>query len=413
MIIIYNIGIRLFSVAVAIASLFNRKAKMLRVGRRDTLLSVQERMNAIRSKRGEGVQTTWVHCASLGEFEQGRPIIEKLRARHPREIIVVTFFSPSGFEVRKNFPIADAVFYLPSDTAKNATLIVNAVRPDRAIFVKYEYWHHLLKALSQSGAKIYLISALFQPSMVFFRKHQGKFFRNMLRSFTHLYVQDTSSKKLLQTIGIQNVTVAGDTRFDRVNDIVSAAPELPLVAAFAQGSKVVVCGSTWPEDEKLLAELIDGCEGVKFIFAPHNVSPLNIDNLGKLFSGKRIAYYTQTNARDCSQAEILIIDCVGILSGVYQYGQVGYIGGGFGAGIHNILEAATWGLPVIFGPKYHRFAEAVQMIDIGAAVSISSIDELRESFGKISENVRVLSPLASGYVKSRCGATELIIRDIL
>lgn len=403
----YNLAIYLFSALLWPVSLFNKKADTLRRGRRGLV----ERMEKDFASLPE-CQTLWMHCASLGEFEQGRTVIEAFKALEPTSRIVVTFFSPSGYEVRHNYSGADYIYYLPADTPCNARRVVRAIKPNIAIFVKYEYWHNYLKQLQNKGAQIYVISAIFRENMVFF-KPWGGFFRAMLRRFTHLYVQNSQSIELLAAIGIQNVTVAGDTRFDRVAQITAAAPKLPIVEAFAKGQQVMVCGSTWPDDEKLLAKLITNHPETRFIIAPHQINENNIRTLLSALPQRTAALYTQTDERQVVNTNLLIINCIGILSGVYRYGQIAYIGGGFGAGIHNILEAATWGMPIIFGPRYQKFAEAVDLVNLGGAASIASEEELQTAYNLMQNNLNNISQVTKKYVETRCGATEIITRELI
>lgn len=401
---VYNVGIWLYSLAISVAALFNHKARLLFRGRRGLLKRIEQ---SIPDKKAE--QRIWIHCASLGEFEQGRPVIEAIRRQRPNARIILTFFSPSGYEIRKNYASVDHIFYLPADTPRAASRFIRTVKPDVAIFVKYEYWYNYLRALRQSGARSYVVSAIFRPGDIFFRPWGG-LFRSMLAMIDHLYVQNQSSANMLATIGRKDgVTVAGDTRFDRVADIVAAAPILPIVEKFAGDSQVVVCGSTWQPDQEILLELMAANPDTKFIVAPHQISESAIERFISQ-SGRPAMRYTQ-RANDA--ATLLVIDCIGILSGVYRYGQIAYIGGGFGAGIHNILEAAAWGMPVIFGPKYQKFAEAKELIELSGAVSISSGDELKERFRQVNDNLEALSEISARYVKSRQGACSLFISEVI
>lgn len=403
----YNLAIYLFSALLWPVSLFNKKADTLRRGRRGLVERIEKDFASLPE-----CQTLWMHCASLGEFEQGRTVIEAFKALEPTSRIVVTFFSPSGYEVRHNYSGADYIYYLPADTPCNARRVVRAIKPNIAIFVKYEYWHNYLKQLQNNGAQIYVISAIFRENMVFF-KPWGGFFRAMLSRFTHLYVQNSQSIELLAAIGIQNVTVAGDTRFDRVAQITAAVPKLPIVEAFAKGQQVMVCGSTWPDDEKLLAKLITNHPETRFIIAPHQINENNIRTLLSALPQRTAALYTQTDERQVVNTNLLIINCIGILSGVYRYGQIAYIGGGFGAGIHNILEAATWGMPIIFGPRYQKFAEAVDLVNLGGAASITSEEELQTAYNLMQNNLNNISQVTKKYVETRCGATEIITRKLI
>lgn len=386
------------------------------------------RIEKAEAAAGHGQGTLWVHCASLGEFEQGRPLIEALRTKYPAGTpqyrrIVVTFFSPSGYEIRKDYMQADAIYYLPADTPGNARRFVAALRPQTAIFVKYEYWYNYLSALRNSGAKSYVVSAIFRPGTVFFRDNaMGRFMRRTLGLLDHFFVQNEASKQLLETIGFgaERVTISGDTRFDRVAALAAGAPELPLVAAFAEGTEapVMVCGSTWPPDEEILLELMKAHPEVKFIIAPHELDSARIDNL-IVRSGRKGLRYTHlsetTPVTELREATLLVIDTIGILSGVYRYGRLAYIGGGFGRGIHNTLEAATWGMPVLFGPNYTAFAEAVELVDVGAAAPVRNAGELLKTVGEWTADPGALAfrgAAAESYVRSRTGATRIILAAI-
>lgn len=407
--IFYNLFIYLFMAILWQVSPFKRKARLLFRGRRATLRSINSRMQEIREQRGGKCRCVWLHSASLGEFEQGRTIIDSLRREDPSLIVVVTFFSPSGYVPRANYPGADAVFYLPSDTSSNARRMVRAIKADQVIFVKYEFWYHYLREVARSGAELVLVSALFQPKMSFFRWYGG-FFRKMLGYFTHLFVQDQASKELLNKIAVENVTVAGDTRFDRVKEITQQTTTLPLIESFVQEQQqVMVCGSSWPEDETLLVQLFKENPKIKMIFAPHNVTPSNVESIESQLEGYKVERYTQTTPQKAAQAQVLIIDCIGVLSSIYKYGSTAYIGGGFGHGIHNILEAATWGLPVMFGTNYHRFAEARDLIERGGAQSIANYQELQLGYQSQIEELEHLSQVTREYVTEQCGATELIV----
>lgn len=421
---LYDCSIRAFSLGIGLGALFNRKARLLNRGRRG-LLSRIEKEEAIVDR---GLGAIWVHCASLGEFEQGRPLIEALRAEYPKGTaryrrIVVTFFSPSGYEIRKNYDRADAVYYLPGDTPENARRFVAAVKPVIAIFVKYEYWYNYLYALRESGAKAYVVSAIFRPDMVFFRNNgMGRFMRKTLGLLDRFFVQNDTSKELLATIGFgpERVTVSGDTRFDRVAALASAAPELPRVADFVGDAHapVMVCGSTWPPDEEILLELIKAHPEMKFIVAPHELDTGRIDNFIARSGRKGVRYTSLSETspeNELRKATLLVIDTIGILSGVYRYGRIAYIGGGFGRGIHNTLEAATWGMPVIFGPKYTEFAEAVELVELGAAAAVSNAGELLRTVNEwVSDPTGFADrgAAAESYVRSRTGATRIILDTI-
>lgn len=418
---LYNCSIHAFSLAIGLGALFHRKARLLYRGRR----GLMGRIEAGEAQVERGAGTVWVHCASLGEFEQGRPLIEELRRRHPKGTphyrrIVVTFFSPSGYEIRKNYDQADAVYYLPSDTPRHARRFVAAVRPELAIFVKYEYWHNYLSALRAAGARSCVVSAIFRPDAVFFRRSaMGRFMRQTLGLLDRFFVQNEASRALLESIGFgtDRVTVSGDTRFDRVVALAEKAPVLPWVETFVRGTNapVMVCGSTWPPDEEILLALMAAHPEMKFIVAPHEIDSTRIDTLIRR-SGRQSLRYTaltqETPDVDLQEATLLVIDTIGVLSGVYRYGQLAYIGGGFGRGIHNTLEAATWGMPVLFGPRYEAFAEAVELIEVGAAASVSSAGELQMVVGQWCSTPGDLAfrgAAAESYVRSRAGATKIIL----
>lgn len=370
--------------------------------------------HASRSTEGEARQLCiCVHAASLGEFEQGRPLIEALRARYPDSRLVLTFFSPSGYEVRKNYSVVDNVYYLPLDTPKAARRFARELKPDMVFFVKYEYWNNILRELKRVGARVYVVSAIFRPSMSFFRPawRAGAFFRSILKVFDKIFVQDAHSAELLASIGFSdNVIVAGDTRFDRVARLVDSSNTLPDVESFVGDSFTVVCGSTWGEDEDLLLEAMAKNKGWKFIVAPHHIDQSRIDRFIAQ-SGRSAIRYSKIGERTGLET-LLVVDCIGILSSLYRYGAVAYIGGGFGAGIHNTLEAATWGMPVIFGPKYEKFHEAVELIESGAARSITSSEELCQAMADFARNHISTGSIAKQYVCRNIGATDRILAEV-
>ncbi|PWK80236.1 3-deoxy-D-manno-octulosonic-acid transferase [Mucilaginibacter oryzae] len=423
MLLLYNIGIKLYSLFVLVASLFNNKAKLWIQGRKNIAF--------IRVDRG-----IWFHFASLGEFEQGRPILEAMRNLHPTKKIVVTFFSPSGYEIRKNTPLADYVYYLPLDTAANARKFIDAINPEIAVFTKYEYWYHFFKEAHKRHIPLYIVSGIFRPGQVFF-KWYGAFNRRILKLVSHFFVQDEASKQLLQGIGLTNATVSGDTRFDRVWANAQNPKTLPLIEAFKNGQKLFIAGSTWPQDEALLTKLVTDYPDWKFIFAPHEIPEEKVNALVNLLpEGTAIRFSELSELLEAKgerqkakgekdhgpwtidhrqNLQSLIIDNIGMLSSLYAYGDIAYIGGGFGVGIHNTLEAAAFGLPVIFGPNYHKFNEAKQLIALKAGFSISSEAELKgivetlvtdEAFYSFTRK-RILA-----YVQENVGATETIMKYI-
>ncbi|GGH07859.1 3-deoxy-D-manno-octulosonic acid transferase [Pedobacter zeae] len=402
--LLYIIGIQAYTLLIRIFSLFNPKAKLFINGRKNIYTAIAQKINPAEKH-------IWFHFASLGEFEQGRPVLEKLKSRYPAKKIVVTFFSPSGYEIRKNYALAD-VFYLPVDTAANAKRFVSDINPEMAIFTKYEFWHFYFKELKDRDIPLYVISGIFRESQAFF-KWYGGFYRTILKSVTHFFVQNEESQKLLKSIGLDHTTINGDTRFDRVYENAQSPKRLPLIESFIDGSPTLVCGSTWPEDEKILSVLPEKYPNWKFIIAPHEIHESHIESIEKQFSvsSLRFSVLSAPDQKLNAAPQTLIVDNIGMLSSLYQYGNVAYIGGGFGVGIHNTLEAAAFGLPVIFGPNYDKFQEAKELIALGAAKSISSTGELIDAFDSFIENKHAAA-LAKKYVDDKKGATDQIISEI-
>jgi len=374
---------------------------MLRKGQHQAFALLKEKIEP-------DTRYVWFHAASLGEFEQGRPVIEQLKREKPETKILLTFFSPSGYEIRKNYAGADIVSYLPLDVPGNAWYFVNLVKPSKAIFIKYEFWPNYLLALQAENIPVVSISAIFRPEQVFFKDY-GKWYKKLLLTFQHIFVQDKFSKELLQAHGINNVTVAGDTRFDRVYDLYQQAKQLPLVEEFVKGAeKVIVAGSTWPKDEELLVQYLRLHPDLKLIMAPHEVHNSHIAEISKLLDGKFVRYSDAT-AENVKSTNCLVVDIIGILSSIYRYANVTYIGGGFGVGIHNTLEAAVYGLPVVFGTNYQKFREARELIAIGGAFSISNYVTLEAQFDLLLKDNNA-GKIAGEYVKSNTGATEMILK---
>ena len=403
--VLYNLGIRLYGVAIRVASLFNEKATLWVKGRRGQWQRP--------CPGGEG-RLVWFHAASLGEFEQGRPVMERLRREEPGTRILLTFFSPSGYEIRKNYPGADIVCYLPLDTPGNARRFLDRYRPDAAVFIKYEFWYHFLRKLHRRGTPTYLISAIFRPGQPFFRRWGG-LHREMLSFFTRIFVQDDDSLRLLEGIGVRHAERVGDTRFDRVQEIAAAAHPIPIVERFAGDEPVMVCGSTWPEDETLLLDYMNRHPGArKWVVVPHEIGEGHVrEILGK--ACVPAVRYTDS-AADLQAARILVIDQIGFLSSVYRYASMAYIGGGFGRGIHNTLEAAVYGIPVIFGPRHQKFHEAVELLARGGAFTIKNGEELHALLDSLIENPAIAQAAggeALAYVRSQLGATDVIIRHLL
>jgi 3-deoxy-D-manno-octulosonic-acid transferase len=400
MLVLYNIGISVYYTIVYIVSLYKNKAKLWINGRKGQ--QVQQLKSSI-----------WFHFASLGEFEQGRPVLEAVKNDYPQHPIVVTFFSPSGYEPRKNTPLADAVYYLPLDRAANAQKFIDTINPVMAIFTKYEYWYHFFNELHKQHVPLYIISGIFRPGQVFF-KWYGGLHRKMLKMVTWFFVQDIPSKHLLHDAGITNVTISGDTRFDRVWANAQQPKSLKYVAEFKNNQKLFIAGSTWPADEKLIAGLITQHPDWKFIIAPHEIGEDKIGELLNILPKETTVRFSQI-ATLSTHHTTLIIDNIGMLSSLYQFADVAYIGGGFGTGIHNTLEAAAFGMPVIFGPKYDKFKEARDLVELKAAFSINSQEELNAVSGLLitDENARsAASAIAKNYVKEHVGATETIIKYI-
>ena len=356
----------------------------------------------------------WIHTASLGEFEQGRPLIEKIKREYPDTKILLSFFSPSGYEVRKDYDKVDAVCYLPMDTPKRVKTFLDVVKPKMAIFVKYEFWGNYLEQLKSRNIPTYIISTIFRPKQVFF-KPWGGMFRKMLGCFTHLYLQNDESLKLLQSIGVDNVTVCGDTRLDRVLQIKAQAKEFPAIAAMTAGDRpTLVMGSSWEPDEDIIIPYFNSHPDMKLVIAPHE---FNESRLAALMARieRPVARYSQLEGKDPATLDCLIIDCFGILSSLYRYGDVAYIGGGFGAGIHNVPEAAVYGIPVIFGPKHEKFKEAIELNACGGGFAISNAQQCNEILYKLLSDKNALQAAgaaASNYITTHTGATERIFKDL-
>ena len=402
---LYDIGVALYARAVAFVALWNKKAKQFTEGRKNIFERMAQAISA-------DDRVVWMHVASLGEFEQGRPILEEIRSKYPDRKILLTFFSPSGYEIRKNYAGADYIFYLPVDTPSNVTRFLDIAHPELAVFVKYEFWVNYLNELKRRGIRSYLVSAIFRPNSVFFRTY-GSMWREALDAFEQMFVQNEESRELLHSIGFDNAIVAGDTRFDRVASIAKAAKPVEMVAAFKGSSKLFVAGSTWGPDEDILLPLINANPNIRFVIAPHEMEESRINKILQSVRGgaKR---YTECDAQaDFSSTQVLVLDTIGILSSVYGYATWSYIGGGFGVGIHNTLEAATFGLPIAFGPKYAKFKEARDMVALGAATSVTSAEELAAWFAPLRDDEAYLtkvSAIAKDYTAKNQGATALFMK---
>ena len=404
--VLYNLGIYIFYALAYLASPFNSRASLWVKGRKKWAEKIAEKI-----KHGDRV--IWIHCASLGEFEQGRPVIEEIKKKMPEFKIVLTFFSPSGYEIRKNYSYADCISYLPSDTPANAAKFIDLIKPEFVIFVKYEFWNNYISVLYRYKIPLYLISGIFRPNQHFF-KWYGEFFRSMLRKFEKIFVQDQRSLELLKSIGIEKVSVAGDTRFDRVIQIVGTARNIVQIEQFRGEEKLFLAGSSWRQDEEIITEYINRFPlKMKWVFAPHEIDKSNIERLEKLFKVKSVKF-SEFN-ESYADSRVLIIDNIGMLSSAYRYAYIAAIGGGFGKGIHNILEPACWGIPVLFGPNHQKFREAVELLDKGAAKSFSTFDEFKKilDLWLTDEKIYTISAeTASKYVKENAGATEIIIKEI-
>ena len=403
---IYNLGIHIYQLGIRLAGLFSDKPAKMVKGHREVF-------DLLKSKIDRNAQYIWFHAASLGEFEQGRPLIERIRKEYPQYKILQTFFSPSGYEVRKNYDGADIVCYLPIDTPANAKKFIELVNPCMVFFVKYEFWHNYLNALYQKGISTYSVSSIFRPNQIFFRWY-GKSYQQVLKTFAHLFVQNEESKQLLAGIGVKNTTVVGDTRFDRVLDICAAAKQLPLVQKFKGDALTFVAGSSWGPDEDIFIKYFNAHPEMKLIIAPHVVNDGHLKEIESKLQRSSIRY-TQATEENVGKADCLIIDCYGLLSSIYRYGEISYIGGGFGVGIHNVLEAAVYGIPVIFGPNNKKFREAQHLLANKGGFEIHGYDDFEQLMNKFLTDEAYLKQsgkAAGDYVKGNAGAMELILKNI-
>jgi len=403
---IYNIGIRFYWTVVWLIAPWNSKAKLWIRGRKKWLAGLQKNI-------GPEDRVIWFHCASLGEFEQGRPVIESTRKQFPDHKILLTFFSPSGYEKRKDYQGVDHVMYLPLDTRKNAKRMLSALSLEMAIFVKYEFWYYLLLGLKAQKVPVLLVSGIFRPDQLFF-KWYGGWYRKFLGCFTDIFVQTEDSKQLLAKIGYSRVTVAGDTRFDRVKELAETSYRNESLELFARGSRVIVAGSTWEKDEQILEQVRQKLpEQTRWIIAPHELAKTHLEQLKRRFPGS--VFFTELDQQISPQTRVIIVDTIGQLSYLYRYGTIAYIGGGFGKGIHNTLEAATYGLPVIFGPAYQKFAEAVELVKLGGAFPVQGEVELLSTIHQQFQNdalLKTTSGIAGNYVVERVGATSAIMDKV-
>ena len=407
--LLYSIGLYFFNAAIHLAALFNYKARLWVHGRRHVFDFLKEQC--------QGKQhIIWFHAASLGEFEQGKPLMQQYRASQPDATILVTFFSPSGYEVKKNDKAADIICYLPLDTPCNARQFLDIVPVEKAIFVKYEYWYNYMRQLNMRKVPFYYISAIFRPSQYFFRPY-GKWFANQLKTCTYFFVQNEISKKLLHSIGINQAEITGDTRFDRVYDISRQQYELDFVQDFCkEDTKLIVAGSTWGPDEQLLKQLLEKLPAnYKLILAPHVTDAKHIGQIKELFQKFPTICYTEKDSKNLSTYRVLVIDTIGILSKIYKYSYISYIGGAFETGLHNILEAAVFGVPLFFGPKYQKFNEAVQLVALQGAFSITSYEEMLQKcqlYASSPEAYTKVCQICKEFVQSNLGSCEKIMKII-
>lgn len=408
--ILYNMGIALYGAVARIAATRSDKVRKMITGQKATLGYLHDVIDSSSTY-------IWIHVSSLGEFEQGRPLIEMIKRENPSRKILLTFFSPSGYEVRKNYEGVDAVCYLPFDTPGNARSFLDAVKVEMAIFVKYEFWGNYLQELSRKNIPTYLISSIFRAKQPFF-KWWGGMFRGMLKCFKHIYVQDEASQQLLAGIGVENVTIAGDTRFDRVTDIMRTTTNLPLIERFKSDARhTIIVGSSWAADEDMYAQWVNAHD-VKVIIAPHQFDKARLQSMLQRFNDSMLLSDYEKYADDAAEiksVKCLIIDCFGLLSSIYRYGDIAYIGGGFGAGIHNINEAAVYDMPVVFGPKYHKFKEAVDLIALGGGFVVTGKEECEKTLSLLSSDTAALetaSKIAGKYIKDNLGATQKIYNDL-
>ena len=410
---LYNLIIYLYLLGVAVYSRFNEKVRKMWRGERAAFKHMKEKVDP-------EAQYVWFHAASLGEFEQGRPLMERLRHEHPEYKILLTFFSPSGYEVRKDYKGADIICYLPLDTPVNAIRFLRLVRPVMAFYIKYEFWYNYLHILKHRKVPVYSVSSIFRPDQVFF-KWYGRQYGRVLNCFTHFFVQNEISKELLAKIGITDVTVVGDTRFDRVLQIKEAAKKLPIVESFVQDAKVFVAGSSWQPDEEIFIKYFNDHRDWKLIIAPHVIGEDHLKQIEKQLEGRKVIRYTAaeksltSHPLSLTSYEVLIIDCFGLLSSIYHYGQVAYVGGGFGVGIHNLLEAAVWDVPVFFGPNNQKFQEA-QGLKKSGGFEINNDEEFAAQMDRFAADAAYLEEQgqkAGQFVQSLAGATDKVLAAIL
>lgn len=406
----YHIGIYLYALVVRIISPFHRKARKMIKGHKETY-------DILRKKVDPRFQYIWFHAASLGEFEQGRPLIERLKQTYPQYKVLLTFFSPSGYEVQKDYPIADIVCYLPFDKKRNVKIFLGLIQPKMVIFIKYEFWYNFVNQLYNRSVPVYIVSAVFRPKQAFFRWY-GKTMQKVLHMYKRLYVQDTNSETLLKSIGITNVEVCGDTRFDRVIDVCKQSENIVLIDKFSDQAKVtnhkiLVAGSSWPKDEDVFITYFNATPNLKLIIAPHEIDEAHLKYIEENLKRPYIRY-SKATTEDMEKVDCVILDTMGMLSSVYRYGQVAYVGGGFGlSGIHNVLEAAVYSVPVIFGPNFKKYIEAIGIIEDGGGYSIADYEAFRglmDEFMEYPETLKTAGEYAGKYVTTHAGAVDKIMQ---
>jgi len=400
---IYNLILHIVQFLLPIVALFNKKMRLFVGGRKNVISSLSQKIQPNDT-------VVWFHVSSLGEYEQGLPVMEAFKKEYPFYKIVLSFFSPSGYEIRKNNTIADVTVYLPLDTRKNAQQFLNAVHPSKIFFIKYEFWPNYLIEIRKRHIPTFLVSGIVRENQLFFKKYGG-FYRNLLHTFTHFFVQNTVSEKLLNSIGFYNVTVNGDTRFDRVSQILEKDNTIEIISQFKNGKKTIVVGSSWPQDEALLVPYINQSEHIKFIIAPHNIKPEAILNLKNQIL-KKTLLYSESDGADTGDFDVLIVDCIGILTKIYSYADIAYVGGGFGNGIHNILEPATFGIPVVIGPNFKKFQEAKDLVALGGCMVITDQKSLQQTFTSLLSDDDILKEkgmISKSFVLKNKNATQAIM----
>lgn len=400
----YSVGIALYSFGILIASFFNEKAKLLQSGRKKSFRILEENC--------ENKKVIWFHCASLGEYEQGKPLIQKLRTKYSDYTFLVTFFSPSGYEVKKNDKDIDVAAYLPADTPRNARRFIRTVRPVAAFFVKYEYWYNYMKVLSDSKIPFYYLSAIFRPSQYFFKPY-GHWFARQLRNCSHFFVQNEASAQLLRGIGIDQVAVTGDTRFDRVFAIAQQQAELPFAADFKGDKKLLVAGSSWQPDEAVLAQIFPKIKNnYKLLIAPHVIDKEHINAIRNLFNDEKVICYSEKDGKNLAEYDVFIVDTIGLLSKLYRYADVAMIGGAFATGLHNTLEAAVFGIPLFFGPEYAKFQEAVELVRRKGAFSIRTAAEMSDRIAQFESDTEFYEntcQICKNFVAENLGSCDKIM----